>query len=210
VTEVLPDDAPKSAKARTGSLFPTMQVETVSLDDAVRLLSLPRLVGTDPESGEEITAQNGRYGPYLKKGTDSRSLENEEQIFDVTLEAALALYAQPKRGRGRTAAAPLRELGPDPVSGQPIVIKDGRFGAYVTDGEYNATLRKDDAIETVTLERAAELLADKRAAGPPKKRGAKKTAKKTVKKTAAKKTAAKKTAAKKTAAKKTAAPKPGG
>ena len=204
VTEVLPDDAPKSAKARTGSLFPSMQVETVGLDEALRLLSLPRVVGADPESGEEITAQNGRYGPYLKKGTDSRSLENEEQIFDVTLEQALALYAQPKRGRGRTAAAPLRELGPDPVNGQPIVIKDGRFGAYVTDGEYNATLRKDDAIETVTLERAAELLADKRAAGPPKKRGAKKTA---AKKTAAKKTAAKKTAAKKTAAKKTAAKK---
>ncbi len=205
VTEVLPDDAPKSAKPRTGSLFKSMQVETVTLEEALRLLSLPRVVGTDPESGDEITAQNGRYGPYLRKGTDSRSLETEDQLFDVTLEEALALYAQPKRGRGRTAAAPLRELGPDPVSGQPIVVKDGRFGAYVTDGEYNATLRQDDAVETVTLERAAELLADKRAAGPPKKRGAKKAAKKTAKKTTAKKATTTKTAAKKAVAKKTTA-----
>jgi DNA topoisomerase-1 len=208
VTEVLPDDAPKSAKPRTGSLLSSMSMDTLTLADAVKLLSLPRVVGTDPESGDEITAQNGRYGPYLRKGTDSRSLENEDQIFTVTLEQALALYAQPKRGRGRTAAAPLRELGDDPAVGLPIVVKDGRFGAYVTDGEYNATLRKDDAVETITLERAAELLADKRAAGPPKKRGAKKTAKKTTaKKTTAKKTATKKTAAKKTAAKKATATK---
>ena len=172
-----------------------MTLDTVTLDDALRLLSLPRVVGVDPESGEEITAQNGRYGPYLKKGTDSRSIEGEEQLFDITLEQALAIYAQPKQ-RGRQSAAPLRELGNDPVTGNPIVVKEGRFGAYVTDGETNATLRKADAVESVTIERAAELLAEKRAKGPStKKRAAKK-------KTAAKKTTAKKTAAKKTVAKK--------
>jgi DNA topoisomerase I len=198
VTEVLPDDAPKSAKARTGSLFKSMSLETVTMADAVRLLSLPRVVGTDAD-GVEITAQNGRYGPYLKKGTDSRSLASEEQLFTITLDEALAIYAQPKQ-RGRSAAAaPLKELGNDPVSGQPVVVKAGRFGEYVTDGEYNATLRKDDTVEGITLERAAELLAERRERGP-----AKKTTKKTTKKTAAKKTAAKKPAAKKTTAKKAA------
>jgi DNA topoisomerase-1 len=157
------------------------------------------VVGTDAE-GVEITAQNGRYGPYLKRDTDSRSLESEEQLFDITLEQALAIYAQPKT-RGRAAAtAPLKELGNDPVSGQPVVVKAGRFGEYVTDGEFNATLRKDDSVADITLERAAELLAERRAKGPAKKaakKGAKKTAaKKTTKKTAAKKTA-KKAAAKK-------------
>jgi DNA topoisomerase-1 len=208
VTEVLPQDAPKSAKPRTGSLFATMTPETVDLDQAMRLLSLPRAVGVDPASGEEITAQNGRYGPYLRRGTDSRSLEREEQIFEVTLDEALAIYAQPKRGRGRTVTPPLRELGPDPVSQQQITVKDGRFGPYVTDGEVNATLRKDDEVETISLERAAELLADKRARGPVKKTARKKSAatkKAPAKKAAAKKTTAKKTAAKKTAAKKTAA-----
>ena len=190
VTEVLPEDAPKNAKPRTASLFRTMQLETVTLDDALRLLSLPRVVGTDPQTGEEITAQNGRYGPYLKKGSDSRSLESEDQIFDITLEEALAIYAQPKRGRGaRAASAPLRELGDDPATGKPVVVKEGRFGPYVTDGETNATLRKDDAVESITLERAAELLAEKRAKGPARKRTAKKT---TAKRTPAKKTAAKK------------------
>jgi len=192
VTEVLPEDAPKSAKPRTGSLFKSMSLETVSLDDAVKLLSLPRVVGVDPESGDEITAQNGRYGPYLKKGTDSRSIEGEEKLLTITLEEALAIYAQPKQ-RGRAAAsAPLKELGADPVSGQPVVVKDGRFGAYVTDGEYNATLRKDDSIEEITLERAAELLAERRAKGPAKKgkKAAKKTTKKAAKKTT-KKTAKK-------------------
>jgi len=181
VTEVIEDDdgaaageaagrrrAPAKPKPRTASLFKTMQLETIGLEDALRLLSLPRVVGVDPESGAEITAQNGRYGPYLKKGTDSRSLTSEDQIFDVTLEEALEIYAQPKRGRGASAAAPLRELGPDPVSGKPIVVKDGRFGPYVTDGTTNATLRKEDAVETVTPERAAELLAEKRAKGPAK------------------------------------------
>ena len=169
VTEVLPEDAPKSAKPRTGSLFKSMSLDTITLDDAVKLLSLPRVVGEDPESGEEITAQNGRYGPYLKKGTDSRSLTTEDQLFTITLDEALKIYAQPKQ-RGRAAAAPpLKELGNDPVSGQPVVVKSGRFGEYVTDGEYNATLRKDDTVEAITLERAAELLAERRERGPAKK-----------------------------------------
>jgi DNA topoisomerase-1 len=191
VTELLPEDAPKNAKPRTGSLFKSMSLDTITLDDAVKLLSLPRVVGTDPESGEEITAQNGRYGPYLKKGSDSRSLTSEEQLFTITLDEALKIYAQPKQ-RGRAAAAPpLKELGNDPVSGQPVVVKSGRFGEYVTDGEHNATLRKDDTVEDITLERAAELLAERRARGPAKKT-AKKSAKKTAKKSTAKK-AAKKT-----------------
>jgi DNA topoisomerase-1 len=208
VTEVLPEGAPKSAKPRSASLFKSMDAGTIALDDALRLLSLPRLVGVDPESNEEITAQNGRYGPYLKKGTDSRSLETEDQIFDISLEQALAVYAQPKQ-RGRRSTAPLRELGADPETGSPIVVKDGRFGPYVTDGTTNATLRKGDEVEEITLERAAQLLADKRAAGPAKRTrkaaGKKTAAKKTTAKTAtAKKTAAKKTAAKKTTAKKSA------
>src|SRR5690606_18532175 len=200
VTEVLPepDEAPKRGakrvKPRTGSLFADMDLATIDLETALRLLSLPRVVGTDPESGEEITAQNGRYGPYLKKGTDSRSLTSEQQIFDITLEEALAIYAQPKQ-RGRAAAKPpLKELGTDPVSEKPVVVKDGRFGPYVTDGETNATLRSGDSVEEITPERGFELLAEKRAKGP-----AKKAAKKTTKKTAAKKAPAKKaTAAKKT------------
>ncbi len=200
VTEDLPEEAPKSAKPRTGSLFKSMSLDTITLADAVRLLSLPRVVGAG-EDGEEITAQNGRYGPYLKRGTDSRSLTTEDQLFSITLEEALAIYAQPKQ-RGRAAAAPpLKELGNDPVSGQPIVVKAGRFGEYVTDGEYNATLRKDDSVEAITLERAAELLAERRAKGPAKKAakrgGAKKTTKKAAKKSPAKKSAAKKSAAKK-------------
>ncbi len=191
VTEQLPEDAPKNAKPRTGSLFKSMTLDTITMDDALKLLSLPRVVGADPESGEEITAQNGRYGPYLKKGTDSRSLTEEDQLLTITLDEALKIYAQPKQ-RGRAAAAPpLKELGNDPVSGQPVVVKSGRFGEYVTDGEYNATLRKDDTVESITLERAAELLADRRERGPAKK-AAKKTAKKTAKK-ATKKSAAKKT-----------------
>ncbi|PYC77475.1 type I DNA topoisomerase [Streptomyces tateyamensis] len=216
VTEVLPEGTPKTGKnavkPRTASLFKDMSLDTVTLDDALRLLSLPRVVGADAE-GVEITAQNGRYGPYLKKGTDSRSLTSEEQLFTVTLEEALAIYAQPKL-RGRAAAAPpLKELGTDPVSERPVVVKDGRFGPYVTDGETNATLRKDDEVETLTPERGYELLAEKRARGPVKKVAKKAPAKKaaakkttTAKKTAAKKTTTAKTAtAKKTAAKKTTA-----
>ena len=193
-------------KPRTASLLKTMDLSTVTLEDALRLLSLPRVVGVDPESGEEITAQNGRYGPYLKKGTDSRSLADEEQMFTVTLDEALKIYAEPKR-RGRQAAAtpPLRELGVDPVSEKPMVIKDGRFGPYVTDGETNASLRKGDEVPTITDERASELLADRRARGPVKKATKKAAAKKSpAKKTAAKKTAAKKAPAKKAAAKKAA------
>ncbi|MEI5676141.1 MULTISPECIES: type I DNA topoisomerase [unclassified Nocardioides] len=197
VTEVLPDDAPKSAKPRTGSLFKSMTLDTVSLEDAVKLLSLPRVVGAG-EDGEEITAQNGRYGPYLKKGTDSRSLTSEDQLLTIGLDEALRIYAQPKQRGRAAAAAPLKELGNDPVSGQPVVVKAGRFGEYVTDGEYNATLRKEDSVESITIERAAELLEERRAKGP-----AKKAAKKGAKKAPAKKTTAKKAAAKKTTAKKT-------
>ncbi|MEU6088293.1 type I DNA topoisomerase [Streptomyces sp. NPDC047085] len=212
VTEVLPEGTPKTGKnavkPRTASLFKSMTLETVTLEDALRLMSLPRVVGTDAD-GVEITAQNGRYGPYLKKGTDSRSLQSEDQLFTITLEEAQAIYAQPKQ-RGRAAAKPpLKELGEDPVSGKPVVVKDGRFGPYVTDGETNATLRSGDSVEAITPERGFELLAEKRAKGPAKKTAKKATAKKTApaKKTAAKKTAAKKTttAAKKTAAKKTTA-----
>jgi DNA topoisomerase-1 len=209
VTEVLPEGTPKTGKnavkPRTASLLKSMSLDTVTLADALKLMSLPRVVGTDPESGAEITAQNGRYGPYLKKGTDSRSLQSEEQIFTVTLEEALAIYAQPKQ-RGRVAAKPpLKELGIDPVSERPVVVKDGRFGPYVTDGETNATLRREDDVETITPERGFELLAEKRAKGPAKKT-AKKTAKKAPAKTAAKKAAAEKiTTTKKTTAKKTTA-----
>lgn len=202
VTEVLPDDAKKGEKPRTGSLFKSMSLDTISLDDALKLLSLPRVVGVDPESGDEITAQNGRYGPYLKKGTDSRSLTSEDQLLTIGLDEALRIYAQPKQRGRAAAAAPLKELGNDPVSGQPVVVKAGRFGEYVTDGEYNATLRKEDSVEAITIERAAELLAERRAKGPAKK-AAKKTAKKTAKKAAAKKSTAKK-AAKKTTKKTTA------
>jgi DNA topoisomerase I len=196
VTEVLGEDAPKGAKPKTSSLFKTMSLDTITLDDALRLLTLPRLVGNDPATGEEILALNGRYGPYLKKGTDSRSLDSEEQLFSITLDQALAIYAEPKQRGGRSASGPLRELGQDPGSERAVVVKDGRFGPYVTDGEYNATLRKGDTVEEITLQRAAELLAEKRATGPAPKR-------RTVKKVPAKKPAAKKTATKKSAAKAT-------
>jgi DNA topoisomerase I len=160
VTEVLPEGAEE--KPRTASLFATMSPETVTLEDALRLLTLPRVVGEI--DGEEVTAQNGRYGPYVKKGSDSRSLENEEQLFTVTLEEAKTLLAQPPRRRGRgQARGPLRELGEDPGTGKKIVVRDGRFGPYVTDGETNASLRRADTVEGVTLERAAELLAERRA-----------------------------------------------
>ena len=190
-------------ETRTSSLFKTMSIETIGLDDALRLLSLPRLLGTDPANGdEEVTAQNGRYGPYVKRGTESRSLESEEQLFTVSLDDALALLAQPKMRGRRAAAAPLRELGKDPVSGADVTVKEGRFGPYVTDGETNASLRKGDSVEEITIDRAAELLAERRAKGPATPR------KRTAKKTAAKKTAAKKTGAKKTTAKKAARKKP--
>ncbi|MFJ2606874.1 type I DNA topoisomerase [Streptomyces sp. NPDC091279] len=214
VTEVLPEGTPKTGKnavkPRTASLFKSMSLDTVTLADALKLMSLPRVVGVDAE-GVEITAQNGRYGPYLKKGTDSRSLQTEDQLFTITLQEALEIYSQPKQ-RGRAAAKPpLKELGEDPVSGKPVVVKDGRFGPYVTDGETNATLRSGDSVEEITPERGFELLVEKRAKTPAKKTTKKAPAKKTAaKKTAAKKaapakkaTAAKKTTAKSTTAKKT-------
>ncbi|CAN7198768.1 type I DNA topoisomerase [Knoellia sp. LjRoot47] len=211
VTEVLDEETAAlkgkaKVKPRTASLFADMDLATIELETALKLLSLPRVVGVVDETvtGEdgkestkkvEITAQNGRYGPYLKKGTDSRSLETEQQLFDITLEQAEAIYAQPKQ-RGRAAAKPpLKEFGPDPVSGKPVVVKDGRFGEYVTDGETNTTLRRDDDLETLTAERAFEMLAEKRAKGPTTR---KRAAKKTTKKSAAKKTAKKATAKKAT------------
>jgi DNA topoisomerase-1 len=185
---------------KSASLFKSMSLDTITQDEAVRLLTLPRTLGQ--LDGEDVTAQNGRYGPYVKKGTDSRSLATEEELFTVTLEEAKALFAQPKlRGRQSAAAPPLREVGTDPVSGKPIVVKDGRFGPYVTDGETNASLRRGDSVEEITVDRAAELLADRRARGPAKK-VAKKAAKKVVKKAPAKKTPAKKAAAKKVTAEK--------
>ncbi|WP_314098396.1 type I DNA topoisomerase, partial [Microbacterium foliorum] len=193
-------------KPRTGSLFRSMSVDTIDLDTALQLLSLPRVVGADPETGDEITAQNGRYGPYLKKGTDSRSLDSESQIFDVTLEKALEIYAQPKYGAGsRRASSALAEFEADPVSNKPIRIRDGRFGAYVTDGETNVTIPRGQKPEDITFEIAVQMLADKRAKGPAPKRGAAKKA--PAKKAPAKKPAAKKPAAKKPAAKKPAAKK---
>jgi len=184
-------------KPRTASLFRSMSVDTIDLDTALQLLSLPRVVGTDPATGEEITAQNGRFGPYLKKGTDSRSLESESQIFDVTLEQALELYAQPKYG-ARKASSALKEFEADPVSGKPIRIRDGRFGAYVTDGETNVTIPRGQTPDDVTFEIAVQMLADKRAKGPAPKRSA-------AKKAPAKKAPAKKAAAKNAPAKKASA-----
>ncbi|KQP70468.1 DNA topoisomerase I [Microbacterium sp. Leaf288] len=176
VVAVEPEPAPKkrgakkeaAPKPRTASLFKSMSVDTIDLDTALKLLDLPRTVGVDPETEAPITAQNGRYGPYLKKGTDSRTLQSEQQIFDITLEEALAVYAQPKYG-ARGASSALKEFEADPTSGKPIKLKDGRFGPYVTDGETNATIpRGEDAME-VTFERAVQLLADKRAKGPAKR-----------------------------------------
>src|SRR6202034_2316909 len=164
-------DAPASAKPRTASLLKSMDLDSVTLDEALRLLTLPRTLGEI--DGEPVTVQNGRYGPYVKKGTDSRSLESEEQMFTVTLDQAKELFAQPKpRGRAARAAAapPLRELGDDPASGKPIVLREGRFGPYVTDGETNASLRKGDAAESITPQRAVELLAERRAAAPTPRR----------------------------------------
>jgi DNA topoisomerase I len=168
VTEQLPEDS--KDKPRTASLLKSMALDTVTLDDAIRLLTLPRTLGE--LDGEPVTVQNGRYGPYVKRGTDSRSLESEGQLFTLTLAEAKEMFAQPKaRGRGaRQTAPPLRELGEDPATGKPMVIKDGRFGPYVTDGETNASLRKGDEVASITIGRAAELLADRRAASPSPRR----------------------------------------
>jgi DNA topoisomerase I len=170
VTEVLPDGA--SGKPRTSSLLKSMSLDTVTLDDALRLLTLPKTLGE--LDGEAVTVQNGRYGPYVKKGSDSRSLDGEEQLFTLTLAEAKELFDQPKTRGRRAAAPPLRELGEDPASSRPIVIKEGRFGPYVTDGETNASLRRGDEVESVSLQRAVELLAERRAAGPaaPRRRSA--------------------------------------
>ncbi|MGA7420760.1 MAG: type I DNA topoisomerase [Acidimicrobiales bacterium] len=184
-------------KPKTASLFASMSPATITFEEALELLQIPRVVGVDPITNEEIVAHNGKFGPYVKKGTDSRSLVSEQQILTVTLDEAQALFAQPKTRRGRAAAGPLRDMGPDPETGSPMLVKDGRFGPYVTDGVTNASLRKGDDVEELTVERAAELLAERRAAGPS-----------TRKKAPAKKKAAKKTApAKKTAGKKIAATK---
>ncbi|QIM15263.1 type I DNA topoisomerase [Leucobacter insecticola] len=198
VTELLDEgeELPKGQKPRTASLFKSMDPATVDLDTAVALLDLPRVVGKDPETDTEITAQNGRYGPYLKKGTETRTLPSEDSIFSIDLAGALEVLAQPKYG-ARKAASALKEFDADPVSGKPVKVRDGRFGPYVTDGETNATIPRGDSVEDITFERATELLAIKRAKGPAKK-----------KKAPARKAAAKKPAAKKTAAKKTAAAKP--
>jgi DNA topoisomerase-1 len=184
VTEVLPEGSPKTLKPRTASLFASMNLDTVTLDDALRLLSLPRVVGVDPSDEQEITVQNGRYGPYLKKGTDSRTIASEDLIFAITLDEALAIYAQPKQRGRRAAAPPMRDLGIDPSTSKPVVIKEGRFGPYITDGETNATVPSSADPMTLSVDRAFDLLAAKRAAGPtPKKTTAKKaTAKKAARK----------------------------
>jgi DNA topoisomerase-1 len=199
------DTLPEGEKPRMASLFKSMSPDTVTIDDAQVLLSLPRLVGVDPNTGEEISALNGRYGPYVKRGAETRSLESEEQILTIGLAEAVERLAAPKYGPGSRRSAPstLRELGDDPASGKPIVMREGRYGPYVTDGETNASLRKGDDVDDLTLERALELLAERRARGPAKpRRGAKKkaaTKKATAKKATAKNAAA---AANKTAAKK--------
>lgn len=211
VTEVLPEepqpaDGPKKRtkkadqpKPRISSLFKTMDPEEITLDDALRLLTIPRVVGEI--DGQEVVAHNGKFGPYIKKGTDSRSLTTEEELLTMTIEQAKEVFAQPKQRGRRAAAAPLRELGEDPGSKKPVVVKEGRFGPYVTDGETNASLRKGDTVEEITIERAAELLAERREKAPVKKAPAKKAPAKKTTGTAAK---AKTAAAKSTATKPTA------
>jgi DNA topoisomerase I len=210
------DTLPEGAKPKMASLFNSMSPSTITLDEALGLLSLPRTVGTDPATGEEIVALNGRYGPYLKRSSETRSLATEEELFTVTVEEAVRLFAEPKRRGRATASAPLREIGPDPVTGRPMVIRSGRYGPYVTDGETNASLREreGDTVEGLTAERAAELLQARRDAGPStrgtrkstaRKTGARKAAKKAATKKAPAKKAAKKAGAKQAAAKKAAA-----
>ena len=201
-------DAPKP---KTASLLSTMSLDTITLDDALKLFSLPRVLGTN-SAGEEITVQNGRYGPYLKAGVDSRTLTSEDQLFSISLDDALEIYSKPKERRRGVAKPPLKELGVDPATEKPVIVKDGRFGMYVTDGETNATLRRGDTLEALTLERGLELLAGRRAweaeNGPSPKKSRKKAAKvkagdaaptltkNTVKKAAAKKAAKKKSTGK--------------
>ena len=174
-------------RPRTASLFSSMEPATLTLEQALELLRIPRTVGTDPETGEDIVAHNGRFGPYLKRGSDTRSLASEDQLLTVTLDEGRALFAQPKQRRGRAAAPPLRELGTDPTTNLPVVVKEGRFGPYVTDGTTNASLRKGDVVESIGMDRASELLAERRAAGPSKKKKSAKKAAPVKKKAAAKK-----------------------
>jgi DNA topoisomerase-1 len=192
-----PDELPEDEKPKMASLFQTMTLERITLHEALELLALPRVVGAHPESGEQIEALNGRYGPYLRMGKETRSIETEEKIFTVTLEEAVRILAEPKRRRGQQGQPVLKELGQDTITGKDVVVKDGRFGPYVTDGETNASLRKGDAVETITVERASELLEERRQ-NPPKKRA---------KKRGAKKGAAKKGSGAKRKAKKRSAPK---
>ncbi|GAA0793743.1 type I DNA topoisomerase [Spirilliplanes yamanashiensis] len=196
-----------SSGSKNSSLLKSMSPENLTLDDALKLLSLPRTVGAD-ETGAEIVAAAGRYGPYIKRGDDYRSLDSEDKIFTVTLDEALALLAAPKTRQRRAAAPPLREMGNDPATEKPLVIKEGRFGPYVTDGEFNASLRRGQTPEELTLEQASEMLAEKRAKGPAprKKAAAKKAAPKKDGEAPAKKAAAKKAAPAKKAAAKKAAP----
>jgi DNA topoisomerase-1 len=155
-------DDPKAAKPKTASLFKTMSPETLTFEDSIKLLSLPRVIGVDPESNVEITAQNGKFGPYLMKGKDSRSLQSEDQIFDLDLAGALEIFAQPKYGGRRTAATPLKEFGEDPASKLPVVAKTGQFGLYVTDGVINATVPKDENLDEMSPDQAFDLLAIRR------------------------------------------------
>jgi DNA topoisomerase-1 len=170
----LGEAAAASDKPRTASLLKTMNVSDITLEQALQILQLPRTVGTDPETGEEIVAANGRFGPFMKRGSETRSLETEDQLFTVTIEEALFLFAAPKQRRYGTSAAPLRELGVDPESAAAVVLRSGRFGPYVTDGTTNASLRRGDDPDELTLERAVELIADRRAAGPAKRSTARK------------------------------------
>lgn len=195
-------DDPDGVKPKTASLFKTMDVATVTLDEALALLALPRVVGVDPADGVEITAQNGRFGPYIKKDNDSRTIESEEQLFTITLDECLRILAEPKRRRGQVAKPPLKDLGADPDSGKPVLVKDGRFGPYVTDGETNASLRRSDSVEELTMERAQELLADRRAQGPSKKKAASRATKKAPAKKKAASKATKKAPARRKAASK--------
>jgi DNA topoisomerase-1 len=188
-----------SAGDRNASLLSTQAPDSLTLEQALQLLTLPRTVGVGPD-GAEITAHAGRYGPYVKMGEETRSIESETQLFTITLDEALALLAAPKTRGRRVAAPPLRELGADPLTEKPLVIKEGRFGPYVTDGETNASLRRGQAVETMTIEQASEMLAEKRAKGPA-------TPRKVAKKAPAKKAPAKKAAAKATATKATKAAK---
>ena len=193
------DAQSKTGKLKTASLFKNMMLETVTLEDALKLLSLPRTIGVDPVDGAEITVHNGRYMPYVKKGAENRPLTSEDQIFTITLQECLELLSQPRQYRRSAPRPPLRELGEDPETGKAVVVRDGRFGHYVTDGDTNASLRTGDSVEGLTIERASELLSDRRAKGPVKKGARKKSA---VKKGARKKSAVKKGARKKSAAKK--------